>query len=107
MVVPPALEARLAEMERELGDDERGRRIYIDRMASLIQLTFAEAYDAANFDLDMPPTDAERQFGASVGDALHQGNRLEDLALASGLSSERLVAIGKRTIRRRGWLRRL
>lgn len=107
MVVPPALERRLAEMERELGDDERGRRIYIDRMSSLMRLTFAQACGADKFDLSAPPTDAEREFGASIGDALHQGNRLEDLALASGLSAERLVAIGKRTIRRRGWLRRI
>ncbi len=50
---------------------------------------------------------AERDLGRVLGQAFHQGCALADAALATGLPPDRLVAIGKRTIRGTKWLGRL
>jgi hypothetical protein len=47
------------------------------------------------------------QVPTAFGQAFHQGCQLADVALAAGLSNDQVVAIGKRTIRRTGWLKRI
>jgi hypothetical protein len=59
------------------------------------------------FRLDEPPSDAERRFGAVLGQAFHQGCSLADVAFAATLPADQIIAIGKRTIRRTKWLERL
>ena len=102
--VPLALATRLTEM----ADEIVGRHIYYERMHVLLALAgIARTTDPATFPADGPPSDAEQQFGAMLGQAFHQGCPLADVALAADLPPERVVAIGKRTIRRTGWLKRL
>jgi len=67
----------------------------------------AHDVDPATFLLDGPPSDAERHFGTVVGRAFHEGCSLDDVALAAGLPPDRVLAIGKRTIRRTNWLKHL
>lgn len=59
------------------------------------------------FQFTEPPTDAERHLGAVLGQAFHQGCSLTGIALATGIPADRVVAIGKRTIRRSKWLSRI
>jgi hypothetical protein len=61
----------------------------------------------ASFDLTRPPTDAERHLGHVIGDAFYHRCLLRDIALATGLPPEQVVAIGKRTLRRTKWLSRV
>jgi hypothetical protein len=42
-----------------------------------------------------------------IGQAFHQGWPLADVAFAARIPADLIVAIGKRTIRRKGWLTRL
>ena len=109
--VPAFLVPRLAEMAAEVAaevpDVHTGRRIYYERVHCLIVLAqVATRTDPASFRLDEPPANAERALGAVLGQALHQGCALADIALATGLPPDQVVAIGKRTIRRTKWLSR-
>jgi len=54
-----------------------------------------------------PPAEAERELGFAFGQAFHKGCSLADVALATGLPPDQVVAIGKRTIRRTEWLNRI
>jgi hypothetical protein len=54
-----------------------------------------------------PPSDAEKDLGFVFGRAFHQGLSLADVVLAARLPADQIVAIGKRTIRRKNWLQRL
>ena len=106
--VPAFLLPRLAEMAAEVPPTDRGRRIYYERIHCLLVLArTTRRPDPAAFNLAELPTDAERHLGAALGQAFHQGCSLADVAFATGLSAERVVAIGKRTIRGTGWLRRI
>jgi hypothetical protein len=53
------------------------------------------------------PADAEREFERVLGQAFHQGCSITDGALATGLPPDRVVAVGRRTIRGTKWLRRI
>jgi hypothetical protein len=135
--VPAALAARLTEMADEITAGEniaeaianatipdapddllvtplrhaalpRSLRIYYDRMYTLLTVAgSARITDPATFQLDSPPSDTEQRFGAVLGQAFHQGCQLADVALAAGLPPDQVVAIGKRTIRRTGWLKHI
>ncbi len=110
--VPAFLLPRLSEMATEvateLPDPQTGLRVYYERVHCLILLAdVARRTDPASFRLDEPPANAELDLGRALGQAFHQGCSLADIALATGLPPERVAAIGKRTIRRTGWLRRI
>jgi len=75
--VPGFLLPRLAEMAAEVPDSSLGRKIYSRRAQCLAVLAF------------------------------YQECSLSDIMLASGLSADQVVSIGKRAIRRRKWLRKL
>jgi hypothetical protein len=106
--VPVFLLPRLAEMAGEVPDNDVGRRIYYERIHCLLVLSsVAGDADPAGFQLAEPPTGAERDLGEVLGQAFHQGCSLADIALATGLPPDRVVAIGKRTIRGTGWLSRI
>jgi hypothetical protein len=110
--VPAFLLPRLAEMATEVAaevrDPHTGRRIYYERACCLIGLAYvSRRTDPASFRLDEPPANAERALGRVLGQAFHQGCSLADIALAAGLPPDRVVAIGKRTIRRTKWLSRI
>jgi hypothetical protein len=64
----------------------------------------ARRTDPASIRLDEPPAEAERDLGRVLGQAFHPGCSIADAALASGLPPDRVVAIGKRTIRGTKWL---
>jgi hypothetical protein len=99
--VPAFLLPRLAEMATEVPNTHLGRRIYYERVHCLIVLAYiARRTDPASFHLTELPTNAERDLGAALGQAFHQGCSLADIALATGLPPDRVVAIGRRTIRR-------
>jgi hypothetical protein len=99
---------RLAEMATEVPDTHLGRRIYYERVHCLIGLTYiARRTDPASFRLSEPPANAGRDLGGALGQAFHQGCSLADIALATGLPPDRVVAIGKRAIRRTKWLSRI
>jgi hypothetical protein len=101
--VPAALASRLTDM----ADEIIGRHIYYERMHVLLAVAHtARITRPATFALDGQPSEAERQFGAVLGQAFHQGCQLADIALAAGLPPDQVVAIGKRTIRRTDWLKR-
>ncbi len=83
-------------------------RIYYERLAVLLGVAaLAQRTDPGEFDLSSPATEAERRFGAVIGQAFHQGCSLQDLALATGVPGDAIIAIGKRTIRRTAWLQKL
>lgn len=85
-----------------------GRRIYYERVHCLLALaSVARRTNLASSRLDEPPAEAERYLGRFLGQAFHQGCPIADAALATGLPPDRVVAIGKRTIRRAKWLSRL
>jgi hypothetical protein len=95
-------------MATEVPDTHLGRRIYYERAHCLMTLaSIARRTDPASFQLSEPPTDAERHLGLVLGQAFHQGCSLADVALATGLPPDRVIAIGKRTIRRAQWLSRI
>jgi hypothetical protein len=105
--VPAFLLPRLAEMANEVPGTETGRRIYYERVNCLFALaSTAKRTDPASFRLDEPPASAERDLGRVLGQAFHQGCSLADAALATGIPPDRVIAIGKRTIRGTGWLSR-
>jgi hypothetical protein len=103
--VPAFLLPRLAEMATEVPDTHLGRRIYYERAHCLIVLaSIARRTEPTSFRLTEPPGNAERDLGRALGGAFHQGCSLADIALATRLPPDRVVAIGKRTIRRTKWL---
>ena len=63
--------------------------------------------DLAAIQLDQPPSADEKDLGTVFGQAFHQGCSLADVAFAADLPADQVVAIGKRTIRRTGWLKRI
>jgi hypothetical protein len=106
--VPAFLLPRLTEMATEVPDTHAGRRIYYERVHCLVVLaSIAKRTDPASFQLTESPTNHERDLGYALGQAFHQGCALADVALATGLPPNRVVAIGKRTIRRTEWLSRI
>jgi hypothetical protein len=106
--IPAFLLPRLAEMATEVPDTHTGRRIYYERVHCLLALaSWARRADPASFRLDEPPANAEHDLGRVLGQAFHQGCSLADAALATQLPPDRVIAIGKRTIRRAKWLSRI
>jgi hypothetical protein len=106
--VPAFLLPRLAEMAQEVPATDLGKRIYHERINCLLALaSAARDTDPAGFSITGPPTDAERRLGAVLGQAFHQGCSLADIAFATRLPSDRVLAIGKRTIVGGEWLSRI
>jgi hypothetical protein len=106
--VPAFMLPRLAKMATEVPNTHLGLRIYYELVHCLMVLAhIARRVDPASFRLTEPPTNAEQDLGLALGQAFHQGCSLADIALATGLPADRVVAIGKRTIRRTKWLSRI
>jgi hypothetical protein len=106
--IPARLVPRLTEMATELARTDLGHRIYYERVHVLLAVeVIARRTDLAAIQLGSPPSDAEKRLGSVFGEAFHQGCPLADVALAAELPADRVVAIGKRTIRRTNWLKRL
>ena len=110
--VPAFLLPRLAAMATEVAtkfpDPHTGLRVYYERVHCLILLAgVARRTDPASFRLDEPPAHSERDLGRTLSQAFHQGCSLADIALATRLPPDRVVAIGKRTIRGTKWLSRI
>jgi hypothetical protein len=110
--VPAFLLPRLAAMATEVAtkfpDPHTGLRVYYERVHCLILLAgVARRTDPASFRLDEPPANSERDLGRTLSQAFHQGCSLADIALATRLPPDRVVAIGKRTIRGTKWLSRI
>jgi hypothetical protein len=88
--------------------DQPNVTIYYHRAQCLAVLArAAQRADVAAFRFAEPPSPAEQHLGIALSNAFYQECSLADIMLASGLSAEQVVAIGKRTIRRRKWLRKL
>ena len=105
---PAFLVPRLTEMANELPGTDLDRRIYYERVYALLAIaSTTRGKNRAGFNLDEPPSDAERRFGAVLGQAFHQGCSLDDVAFAAGLSPEHIIAVGKRAIRGTSWLKRI
>ena len=131
--VPAGLAARLIDMADEIAADEniaeaianaeipgtpddlvvrrlrhgalpRNLRIYYERMHALLAVASIARRTTPIGAFEDDPTDAEKRLGSVLGQAFHQGCSLADVALAAGLPEEQTVAIGKRTIKRAGWL---
>ena len=106
--VPGFLVPRLTEMANELPGTDFDRRIYYERVHALLAVaSISRGKDRAGFNLDEPPSNSEKRFGAILGQALHQGCSLADVAFAARLQPEHIIAVGKRTIRRTNWLKRI
>jgi hypothetical protein len=106
--VPAFLVPKLTALAKELPGTGVDHRIYYERVHALLAVAgSARSANPADFNLDEPPSAAEQEFGSVLGQAFHQGCSLADVSFAAGLPSECVVAIGKRTIRRTGWLERL
>jgi hypothetical protein len=83
-------------------------RIYYEQLHCLVALAgVASTADPSKFTVNGQPSDFEMQLGSVLGQAFHQGCPLADIALAADLPEDLVVAIGKRTIRGTGWLKRL
>jgi hypothetical protein len=106
--VPVFLLPRLAEMASEVPGTSLGRKVYCHQAQCLTLLaSAARRADVAAFRLAEPLSLAEQVLGSALSSAFYQECSLADIMLASGLSAGQVVAIGKRTIRRRKWLRKL
>ena len=106
--VPAFLVPRLTEMANELPGTDLDRRIYYERVHALLAVaSVTRGKNRAGFNLHEPPSDAERRFGAILGQALHQGCSLADVSFAARLPPGHIIAVGKRTIRRTNWLKRI
>ena len=101
------LEELPAEVATEFKDREIAGRVFYERFHVLLAVMHARDLNAASFDLDEPPSYAEKTFGMVIGQAFHQGCSLADVALFAGLPPDRVIAIGQRTIKRKKWLERL
>ena len=106
--IPVFLLPRLSQLATEVPSTDLGRRIYYERAHALLAVAdVARSTKPAAFDLDEPPSATEREFGFVLGQAFHEGCSLADVSFAARLPSELVVTIGKRTIRRTEWLKRL
>jgi hypothetical protein len=106
--VPVFLVPRLAEMAAEAPDTSLGRKIYYHQAQCLALLAdSARRADLAAFRSAEPLSHPEQFLGSVLSSAFYQECSLADIMLASGLSAEQVVTIGKRVIRRRKWLRKL
>jgi hypothetical protein len=106
--VPAVLVPALSDMAAQVADAPLGYRISYERAHALLVLaSVAKKADPAAFALGEAPSPAERQLGFVIGQAFHQGWSLADVAFAAGIPADQIVEIGKRTIRRKGWLERL
>lgn len=106
--VPVFLLPRFTEMAAEVPNTPTGRRIYYERVHCLLGLaSVARRTNLASVRLDEPPAEPERYLGRFLGQAFHQGCSIADVALATGLPPDQVVAIGKRTIRRTKWLNQI
>ena len=106
--VPARLVLRLTEMALEASATAVGHRIFYERVHCLLVVaSIAGRTDLAAIPSDQPPSDDERRLGNVFGQAFHQGCSLADVAFAADLQAQQVVAIGKRTIRRTGWLKRI
>jgi hypothetical protein len=106
--VPVYLVPTLSKMAAQVPDTPLGYRVSYERSHALLVLaSVASKVDAASFPLGDPPSALERELGVVIGQAFHQGWPLAEVAVAARMPAELVVAIGKRTIRRKGWLTRL
>jgi hypothetical protein len=106
--VPTFLVPALSTIATQIPDTDLGYRISYERaQALLVVASVAKGTEPATFLLGEPPSDAERCFGTVLGQAFHQGLSLADVAFAANIPADLVVAIGKRTIRRTNWLKRL
>jgi hypothetical protein len=106
--VPAFLVPTLSRMATQLADAPLGYRISYERAHALLVLaSIARQAGPAAFALDQAPSSAERELGFAIGQAFHQDWPLADVAFAAGIPTDQVIAIGQRTIRRRGWLERL
>lgn len=86
----------------------RSLRVYYERMHSLLAVAaLAGSTELPTIRPEVPPSDAEKRVDSVIGQAFHQGCSLADVALAAGLPEDQVLAIGKRTIKRTGWLKRI
>ena len=70
--------------------------VYNERLCSLLAVAaLSRTTDLASYE---PPSDTKAHVGYVLGQAIHQGCTLADIALAAGLPPERVVEIAKRTI---------
>jgi hypothetical protein len=70
--------------------------VYNERLGSLLAVAaLTRTTDLASYE---PPRDTKAHVGYVLGQAIHQGCTLADIALAPGLPPERAVEIAKRTI---------
>ncbi len=106
--VPARLVSRLTEMALEASAAALGHHIFYERVHCLLVVaSIAGRTDLAAIQFDEPPSGDEKLLGSVFGQAFHQGCSLADVAFAAELPAEQVVAIGKRTIRRTGWLKRI
>ena len=106
--VPAFLVPTLSKMATQLADTGLGHRISYERAHALLVLaSVARKADVASFVLEGSPSAAERELGFVIGQAFHQGWPLADVACAARIPADQVVAIGERTIRRKGWLKRI
>ena len=106
--VPAFLVPCLSELASEVSSAGGSRGTYYARVHCLMKLASSiKETDPASFQPTEPPTAAERDLGHAIGDALYHGCSLDDIALATGLSADQVVAVGKRTLRRTNWLSRI
>jgi hypothetical protein len=106
--VPVYLVPTLSNMAAQVRGTPLGYRISYERSRALVVLaSVASKVDPASFPLGDPPSALERELGIVIGQAFHQGWALAEVAVAARIPADLVVAIGKRTIRRKGWLTRL
>jgi hypothetical protein len=106
--MPAFLVPTLSNMATQVPDTRLGYRISYERAHALLVLaSVARTTDPAALVFDEPASAAERELGFVIGQAFHQGWPLADVAFAAGIPADQVVAIGQRTIRRKGWLKRL
>lgn len=88
--VPAFLVPRLTEMAKDLPGTDLDHRIYYERVnALLVVAASAREWNPAAFNLDEPPSDTERRFGSTLGQAFHQGCSLADVSFAARSCSAR------------------
>jgi hypothetical protein len=104
--VTPVLRERLDALSRAHAAGRLPKHRLYEQVHALwvVERVVAEA-DPNGFDLDAPPGPAERRFGMALAQAMHEGLSLDDIGAVAGTDRERLIAVGKRTIRRTGWLK--
>jgi len=106
--VPAFLVPVLSKMAAQVPDTPLGYRISYERAHALLVLaSVARKADPASFVLEEPPSARERELGVVIGQAFHQGWPIADVAFAAGIAADQVVVIGQRTIRRKGWLKKL